>query len=207
MRNRKAALRRLTDEQEAALGSGLGILLVDKPGETNHETLVRVFGSFEAVSTAWYDHRVRLLAEDPTPGRRPPGYWVVERHRDAPPVDEQAAQLRDLGELSASEEATLATWAAMTPDPPADLALDHRSVIPISDSLFEEEPPEIAQAFPLPHTVEADPGPTARAPPEAVVQTPEVQPEHTKETPMRQSPSPIHRGIDDRKPAALEGWE
>jgi hypothetical protein len=207
MRNRKAALRRLTDEQEMTF-SGFGNLLTGAPGERLRDTLRRLFGSLELARDAWSAHP-ELLAADPIPGRRPPAWWVLERHRDAPPTVEQPDILRALGELSSSEETTLAEWRLTAPEVP-DIALDRPSVTPIS--LFKEEPPDEAESVSQVAT-SADPGPAAPAPPEAVVQAREVvEPEPpTEEIAMKPQilpgPSPWFPRNGPVRPREIEGWE
>jgi hypothetical protein len=206
MRDRKPSPRRLTLEQETTL-SKFGNLLTGEPGESVLQTLVRVFGSFEAASAGWFDHRVRLLAEDPVPGRRPAGYWVVEHHREPPPSVEQAAILRGLGELSEREEQQLEEWARMVPETPRDLGLDHPSVSPIS--LFTEEE---LDATPEPARPENPPAEAVTGTGTATVEDEAPgaakEPEPVKEnvvTPPRILP--MRRGIDDRRPREIEGWE
>jgi hypothetical protein len=132
VRNRKAALRRLSVEQETVLSSW-GNLLSGEPGESCLDTAVRLFGTAEAASDAWFGHRDALLAADPVPGRRPAGWWLFERRRDVPPVAAQAAILADLGELTPFESAQLAAWARVTPEIPADIALDRPSIVAIPE--------------------------------------------------------------------------
>ena len=137
MRNRKATLRRLSVEQQTVLGS-FGNLLSGSPGESCLDTAVRLFGTAEAASDAWFGHRGPLLAADPIPGRRPAGFWLFERRRDVPPVALQPDLLRDLGLLTELEEATLRQWAAMVPEQPVDVSLDRVSITVIDPT--PEEP-------------------------------------------------------------------
>jgi hypothetical protein len=134
VRSRGKAPRKLSDEQRAGLGSGLGILLVDAPGESNRQTVVRLFGTYEAARAGWFDNRAELLARAPFPGRRPPGWWLCERDCEPPEVGEQEVVLRELGVLTADEEQQLAAEAAMRkmPEPPADLGVDYLATIPSS---------------------------------------------------------------------------
>lgn len=138
MRNRKATLRSLTDEQGMFLRSGT--LLVGSRGESVADVEQRLFGTRLAAAEAWFAHRDALAAEYPTAGTRCAAFWRYERHRDVPPVTSQPALLRSLGLLTELEEAELAKWARMTPELPADIALDRPSVSPISESNFTEEP-------------------------------------------------------------------
>jgi hypothetical protein len=158
-RNRRAALRRLTVEQETVMSSW-GNLLSGEKGESNLDTAVRLFGSAEAARAAWYGHRDALLAADPVPGRRPAGWWLFDRDCDVPPVALQPDLLRQLGELTADEEATLEQWRRMTPEPPADLALDHQSTT-------ERRTPLIAILEEPDHAIDAPPEPPRPAVTEA----------------------------------------
>jgi hypothetical protein len=152
-RNRRAALRRLTVEQESFLLVG-NLLTRAQRDESDADAERRLFGSRGAAADAWHGHRDELLAADPVCGRRPYGWWRYQRADDVPPVAFQPDLLRQLGELSQLEEATLEQWRRMTPEPPADLALDHQSTT-------ERRPPLLA-ILEEPHAddVDATPGET-----------------------------------------------
>lgn len=194
-RNRSTAIRPLSDEQEMFLH--MGDLLV---GHRNNETLadldVRLFGSHEAGGEAWRQHRPELLAEFPTAGQRPFGYWWYE-HGIRWPI-EQADALRALGELTADEEEHLASWAALTPELP-DIGIEHGIDPTITIAPTPEDP----------HDIDATPEPArAQATIEASTEDEAVEAEEHEEIPVTPPRIlPMRRGIDDRRPSETVGWE
>lgn len=69
MARRRAAVRRLTAEQWTVLLTGT--LIAGFRGEMEQDTERRLFGNGRNAARTWHAHREVLLAEDPTPGRRP----------------------------------------------------------------------------------------------------------------------------------------
>lgn len=214
-RNQPAVIAPLTWEQEASF-STMGNMLVGGPDETDIEVLVRVFGSLEAAKAGWFANRDTLLAEDPVAGRRPIGFWWFEQHREPPPTLEQAAVLRELGLLTELEEATLEQWRRMTPEIPADLGIDQvatapRREVPLSTNEIASADPEIC-AVEDPNAIngaiDAAPVPArSQATIEASTEGKAVEAEEPEEIPVTPPRIvPMRRGIDDRKPAELEGW-
>lgn len=205
MRDRKPSPRKLSLEQETTLG-GFGNLLTGEPGESVLQTLVRLFGDAGAARQGWYDHRDALLAAYPTPGRRPAGFWLFELQREPPPTVEQAAILRQFGALTPAEEKQLEEWRRMLPETPADLAVDHPSVvIPIL-----EEPPHAIDAPPeppRPALTEAAGGSGAPAE-DPEVEDPSTEHEHPKESVVRR-PQILSMPwySQNGRPRETEGWE
>jgi hypothetical protein len=214
-RNRKAALRSLTDEQGMFLRSGT--LLVGSRGESVADVEQRLFGTRLAAAEAWFAHRDALAAEYPTAGTRCAAFWRYERHRDVPPVASQPALLRSLGLLTELEEAQLAKWARMTPELPADIALDRPSVSPIS--IFTEDPTDVDEPTPQAGSGSGHlPIPTGRGdeeradqpavgpdddPPSAVAHPdPPERPLRARKDDMSGVPWPLQLGRRD-----VDGWE
>jgi hypothetical protein len=213
-RNQPAVIVPLTWEQEASF-STMGNMLVSGPDETDIEVLVRVFCSLEAATAAWFTHRDMLMAEDPVAGRRPIGYWRFEQHREPPPSVEQAAILRELGELTGDEEATLEEWRRMVPEMPADLGIDQAAIAPRGEAEVPLFTNDIASAdvgtvedtHDIDGAIDAAPEParpeTAR---EAIAAAEEEVPE-AEEVPVTPRILVLPQSAARRKPPELEGWE
>lgn len=185
-----------------------GMLTRSFRGETDASIERRLFGSHQAAAEAWHAHRAALLAEFPTAGRRCHGYWVYERHRAVPPALEQADILARLGELTRIEIAQLDAWAALTPEPPAGLALDAVGIDPIHLEVITEDPPD-AQADPVSQVeVEADLARTPEAPELATQAREVVEPEPpTKENPVKPRIIASPWYSQNGQPESVSGWE
>jgi hypothetical protein len=199
----------LTEEQSMFMH--MGGLVAGYRGETEQDTERRLFGTAEAAGEAWRAHCDELLAEFPTAGRRIYGFWRYRIHRDPPPFEQQADLLRQLGELSAAEEEQLEEWRRMTPEPPADLALDYQSTRERRPPLLIlEVPPHAIDALsesPRPAITEAAGGSDAPSEdPEAEDPAEEDEPaaEHVVRPPKMLSrlPWPLEQDRRER-----EGWE
>jgi len=212
-RNQPAVIAPLSVEQETTLG-GFGNLLTGVRGESVLETVERLFGGAEAAAAGWYDHRDALMADDPIAGRRPAGFWLFEHQREPPPSAEQAAILRELGELREREEQQLAEWRALTPESP-DMSITQPGArapvteVPLSTNEIASADPQI-RAVEEPngtHKVDGDrdAGPVEATEEAEAGEAPEVDQE-TAVTPPRILPMRRY-GPDDRKPAGLEGWD
>ena len=78
----------------------MGMILLNGPGQWGHRgDLVKAFAGPCQLITAWRKHRAELMAACP-PGRRPYGFWFVERRLKITPLGE-AAQLRAIRALQA----------------------------------------------------------------------------------------------------------
>ena len=115
---RRVSHRRLSDDQYTLLT--WGVMIIDYPGETTDDVVIRLFGSEDAARATWERHRMRLMAEHRRqygPGTRPWGWWRFEsdfRPKPFPegypgqvsPVDETAWLLQH-NRMTAAERAEL----------------------------------------------------------------------------------------------------
>lgn len=121
-RNRAAAMRRLSVEQDSFLRLG-NVLTVAFRGETDEQALERLFGDRAAAIDAWQMHYVDLMTRVPAPGWRPWAWWALEKGREVPLQSDQPELLRQLGKLTAREVDQLEAWRRMVPEPPPDLSV------------------------------------------------------------------------------------
>jgi hypothetical protein len=219
-RNRRAALRRLTFEQQAVMTS-MGILLYGEEGESNLDTAVRIFGSAEAARAAWDGHREAALAADRSPGRRPPFWWLFDRGMDPPRVGEEEALLRELGFLTPDEESQLEEWRRRMrrmPEVPRDLGLDHVAIDPIPETSSATPPMTPSNLEDPDHAISAPPEPPRPAVTEAAggsgaptedpdVEDPAEEHEQPEENVVILPQTPHAPWWQNVGPNPNEGWE